>query len=208
MDREAAACCPQPSRTAGTRETKPGSRAGVERPRGAPGEKAEGQRASLPLPHVFQVAAARDSPPWPQTTRPKRASCSPSTPRWVPQAGAGRPSFPPRLRLLCKVQLAPVFPGLPVSASAILWASVSPISTLVADFEDPSLAHGWHVMIPSTSFGSRDLNVCAFLHLHTYFIVCPQSWGGPSIQSETGFVTEGKHGIADSTPAVCPRPVT
>lgn len=33
---------------------------------------------------VFQVTPVRDSPPWPQTTRPRRASSSPSTPRWVP----------------------------------------------------------------------------------------------------------------------------
>lgn len=41
------------------------------------------------FPRAFQVTPAQNSLPWPQITRPKRASHSPSTPRWVPHQGTG-----------------------------------------------------------------------------------------------------------------------
>lgn len=36
------------------------------------------------LPHFFQVTSTPETPPWLQITRHRRASPSPSTPRWVP----------------------------------------------------------------------------------------------------------------------------
>ena len=94
-----------------------GSRAGLEGPRGTQGRKQRTQRGPhCRFPHIFQVFPAQDHPPWPQTTRPKRASHSPSTPRWV-RCGGGweghaelllQTQFP-----FCKVQVGVCLPEAP-----------------------------------------------------------------------------------------------
>ena len=70
----------------------------------APRERAEGPKSSTVLPpQCLPGHSCTDSPPWPQTTRPKRASRSPSTPRWVPCGGRGQHSASLTCFPFCKV---------------------------------------------------------------------------------------------------------
>lgn len=167
------------------------------------GEKAKGpERSSLLLPPCLPGHSCTGQPTMASDHHTQAGKPQPLNPKvgTMQGGGGGQAELIPQTQSpFCKVGLASAFPSLPLCP----WASVSPTCTLILK------ALPWHARTPTTSFLLRSLKLLCFTPSYTLWPMGASQGGGrPSVPSK-GDLVNGRWGMnPDSTPAVCPRPLT